>query len=69
MNKVVRNNLIARLSDVVTVSNFDDVPYGKRVFILPSHDAIEGICGNLFDACLKPYFLNAYRLCVRVIYF
>ena len=29
--------------------------------MLPIDDTIEGITGNLFDAFLKPYFLEAYR--------
>jgi hypothetical protein len=37
------------------------VKYGKRVHVLPIDDTIEGITGNLFDAFLKPYFLEAYR--------
>ena len=35
--------------------------YGKRVHVLPMDDSIEGVTGNLFDAFLKPYFLEAYR--------
>ncbi|ONL93725.1 Cell division control protein 48 homolog D [Zea mays] len=61
MNKVVRKNLRVRLSDVVSVHQCPDVKYGKRVHILPIDDTIEGITGNLFDAFLKPYFLEAYR--------
>merc|ERR1711881_701350 len=38
-----------------------DVPYGKRVHVLPLDDTIEGITGNLFDTYLKPYYLEAYR--------
>ncbi|KAL0385098.1 UNVERIFIED_CONTAM: Cell division cycle protein 48 [Sesamum radiatum] len=38
-----------------------DVKYGKRVHILPIDDSVEGLTGNLFDAYLKPYFLDAYR--------
>lgn len=38
-----------------------DVKYGKRIHVLPIDDTIEGITGNLFDAYLKPYFLEAYR--------
>lgn len=29
--------------------------------VLPIDDTIEGITGSLFDAYLKPYFLEAYR--------
>ena len=61
MNKIVRKNLRVRLADVVTVANCGDVPYGKRIHILPLDDTIEGVSGNLFDVYLKPYFLEAYR--------
>jgi len=61
MNKVVRKNLRVRLGDVVTVSPCANVPYGKRVHVLPIDDTIEGVTGNLFDVFLKPYFLEAYR--------
>ncbi|GFP90784.1 cell division cycle protein 48 homolog [Phtheirospermum japonicum] len=61
INKVVRKNLRVKLGDVVSVHQCADVKYGKRVHILPIDDTIEGITGNLFDAFLKPYFLEAYR--------
>ncbi|KAK4370571.1 hypothetical protein RND71_010046 [Anisodus tanguticus] len=61
MNKVVRSNLRVRLGDVVSVHQCPDVKYGKRVHILPIDDTIEGLTGDLFDAFLKPYFLEAYR--------
>lgn len=61
MNKCVRKNLRVRLADVVTVTSCGDVPYGKRIHILPLDDTIEGVSGNLFDVYLKPYFLEAYR--------
>ncbi|RHY14759.1 hypothetical protein DYB37_007708 [Aphanomyces astaci] len=61
MNKVVRKNLKARLGDLVTISACGDVPYGKRIHVLPIDDTIEGVTGNLFDVYLKPYFLEAYR--------
>ncbi|CAE7515229.1 CDC48E, partial [Symbiodinium microadriaticum] len=57
MNK----NLRVRLGDVVTVSQIENVPYCKKVHILPLDDTIEGVSGNLFDVYLKPYFLEAYR--------
>jgi hypothetical protein len=58
---VVRKNLRVRLGDVVTVTACADVPYGKRIHVLPMDDTIEGVTGNLFDVYLKPYFLEAYR--------
>lgn len=61
MNKVVRKNLRVRLGDVITVNACQDVPYGKRIHVLPMDDTIEGVTGNLFDVYLKPYFLEAYR--------
>uniref|UniRef100_A0ACD5YLT3 Uncharacterized protein n=1 Tax=Avena sativa TaxID=4498 RepID=A0ACD5YLT3_AVESA len=61
MNKVVRKNLRVRLGDVVSVHQCPDVKYGNRVNVLPIDDTVEGITGNLFDAFLKPYFLEAYR--------
>lgn len=61
LNKVVRTNLKVRLGDLVHVHALEDVPYGKRVHILPIDDTIEGISGNLFDTYLKPYFREAYR--------
>ena len=60
MNKVVRSNLRVRLGDVVSVYQCPDIKYGTRVHILPVDDAIEGVIENLFDAYLKPYFLEAY---------
>ncbi|KAI3896744.1 hypothetical protein MKW98_009597 [Papaver atlanticum] len=61
MNKVVRSNLRVKLGDIVSVHQCPNVKYGKRVHILPVDDTIEGLTGNLFDAYLKPYFLDAYR--------
>ncbi|VAH18244.1 unnamed protein product [Triticum turgidum subsp. durum] len=61
MNKVVRKNLRVRLGDVVSVHQCPDVKYGKRVHVLPVDDIVQGIAGNLFDAFLRPYFLEAYR--------
>mmetsp|Transcript_24569 Transcript_24569/g.30028 ORF Transcript_24569/g.30028 Transcript_24569/m.30028 type:complete len:794 (-) Transcript_24569:143-2524(-) len=61
MNKVVRKNLRVRLGDLVSVHPCQDVPYGKRIHVLPIDDTIEGVTGNLFDVYLKPYFTEAYR--------
>lgn len=61
MNKVVRKNLRVRLGDLITINSCEDVPYCKKVHILPLDDTIEGVSGNLFDVYLKPYFLEAYR--------
>merc|ERR1711865_527404 len=63
MNKVVRKNLRVRLGDIMGVHACGDVPYGKRIHVLPFDDSIEGLTGNLFEIYLKPYFLEAYRPC------
>merc|ERR1712054_616097 len=56
-----RESLRVRLGDIISVHACGDVPYGKRVHVLPLDDTIEGITGNLFDTYLKPYLLEAYR--------
>lgn len=61
MNKVIRKNLRVRLGDVVTINAESNVPYGKRIHVLPVDDTIEGVTGNLFEVYLKPYFQEAYR--------
>ncbi|CAM0955841.1 unnamed protein product [Alopecurus aequalis] len=61
MNKVVRKNLRVRLGDVVSVHQCPDVKYGTRVHVLPIDDTVDGLTGDLFEAFLKPYFLEAYR--------
>jgi transitional endoplasmic reticulum ATPase len=45
MNRVVRNNLRVRLSDIVAIQSCPDVKYGKRVHILPIDDTVEGLTG------------------------
>ena len=46
---------------LLALAQCTDVKYGKRIHVLPIDDTIEGVTGNLFDAFLKPYFLEAYR--------
>ena len=51
---MVRKNLRVRLGDLITVSACGDVPYGKRVHVLPVDDTIEG-CGlhtRIIHGCL-----------------
>jgi transitional endoplasmic reticulum ATPase len=61
INKVVRKNLRVKLGDIVSLHQCTDIKYGKRIHVLPIDDTIEGVTGNLFDAFLKPYFIEAYR--------
>merc|ERR1719271_721655 len=43
LNKVVRKNLRVRLGDIISVHSCGDVPYGKRIHVLPIDDTIEGL--------------------------
>lgn len=61
MNRVLRRNLRVKINDYVLVSNITDVPYAKKVHILPFEDSIENLTGDLFETYLKPYFLKVYR--------
>jgi transitional endoplasmic reticulum ATPase len=61
MNRCARNNLGVRIGDVVSIQDCTEVKFGRRIHVLPIDDTIDGITGNLFDAYLKPYFLEAYR--------
>lgn len=61
MNKVVRNNLRVRLGDVITIYPCAEIEYGQRIHVLPLDDTVEDLEGDLFQAYLKPYFLEAYR--------
>lgn len=61
LNKGVRKNCKLRLGDLATLIEAKDVPYAKRIHVLPLDDTIEGVTGNLFEAFLRPYFSEAYR--------
>lgn len=61
MNRVVRNNLRVRVGDVVSIQPCPDIKYGKSITVLPIDDTVEGLTGNLYEAFLKPYFLESYR--------
>ena len=51
--QVIRKNLRVRLGEIVTINAKEEVPYCKKVHILPMDDTIEGVSGNLFDVYLK----------------
>uniref|UniRef100_A0A7N2L1M5 Uncharacterized protein n=1 Tax=Quercus lobata TaxID=97700 RepID=A0A7N2L1M5_QUELO len=61
MNKVVRSNLRVRLGDVVSIHHCHGINYGNKVHVLPIDDTIEGLTGSIFDAYLKPYFMDSFR--------
>lgn len=52
MNRIVRNNLRVRLSDVVSVQPCPDVKYGKRIHVLPIDDTVEGLTGLVYTFLL-----------------
>ena len=45
MNRVARNNLRVRLSDVVNVQPCLNVVYGRRIHVLPLDDTVVGLTG------------------------
>ncbi|CAD6209506.1 unnamed protein product [Miscanthus lutarioriparius] len=61
INRSVRSNLRVRLGDVVSVHPCRDAAFGAKVHVLPLDDTVEGLTGDLFEAYLRPHFLNAYR--------
>mmetsp|Transcript_16049 Transcript_16049/g.33577 ORF Transcript_16049/g.33577 Transcript_16049/m.33577 type:complete len:819 (+) Transcript_16049:338-2794(+) len=65
MNKVVRKNLRVRLGDIITLRlEGMDIPFGKRIHVLPFGDSVERIAGDgtsWYETFLKPYFVEAYR--------
>lgn len=61
LTKCTRINLGVKISDIVVVTVCPDMAYGKKILVLPIDDTIEGLTGNLFEAFLKPYFLDNYK--------
>ncbi|KAI0978901.1 hypothetical protein GJ496_005079 [Pomphorhynchus laevis] len=61
MNRVVRSNLRVKIGDIISINRCPDIKYGNRIHVLPIEDTIEGLTGDLFETCLHPYFLEAYR--------
>ncbi|CAF0843207.1 unnamed protein product [Brachionus calyciflorus] len=61
MNRVVRNNLRVKVGDIISIQACPDIKYGKSITVLPIDDTVEGLTGNLYEAFLKPYFLESYR--------
>ncbi|XP_026675706.1 transitional endoplasmic reticulum ATPase-like, partial [Diaphorina citri] len=45
MNRVMRNNLRVRLSDVVSLVPCPGIVYGKRIHVLPIDDSVQGLTG------------------------
>ncbi|SBT79726.1 cell division cycle protein 48 homologue, putative [Plasmodium malariae] len=59
INKVARKNLRVY---VVYLKPCPEIPYGKKIQVLPIDDTIEGLAKDtLFEIFLKPYFNESYR--------
>lgn len=66
MNRIVRNNLRVRLSDVVAIQPCPQVKYGVRIHVLPIDDTVEGLAGyvDLFIVLIKKsYFAFLVTSC------
>jgi len=61
MNSVVRDNLKAKIGEIVTIHEFTKLKFGKRIHVLPFEDSIKGKNDDFFENYLKPYFVDAYR--------
>jgi transitional endoplasmic reticulum ATPase len=61
MNSVVRDNLKAKIGEIVTIHEFTNLKFGKRIHVLPFEDSIKGKNDDFFENYLKPYFVDAYR--------
>jgi len=61
INSVVRNNLHVKIGDIVTIHQFSDLKFGKRIHVLPFEDSLKDNKVDFFELYLKPYFIDAYR--------
>jgi transitional endoplasmic reticulum ATPase len=61
MSRVIRNNLRVRVGDIISIKGCRDVQHGTHIHVLPVHDTVKGITGNLLEVYLKPYFGKLYR--------
>nr|POE81131.1 cell division control protein 48 like d [Quercus suber] len=46
---------------MVSIHHCHGINYGNKVHVLPIDDTIEGLTGSIFDAYLKPYFMDSFR--------
>nr|UXY86796.1 cell division control protein 48 [Cryptomonas paramecium] len=61
VNKTIRDNIQVKSGDVVVLTSFTGLKFGKKIHVLPFEDTIQGISEDLFQSYIKPYFLDAYR--------
>ncbi|KAF7374732.1 putative CDC48-Microsomal protein of CDC48/PAS1/SEC18 family of ATPases [Mycena sanguinolenta] len=69
VNKVARNNLRVKLGGLVGVHPCPDIPFGKRVHILPFDDSTASLSANIniFNVYLQPYFLNGIPIHINLL--
>jgi hypothetical protein len=48
------------IGDMVALNAYGDIPFAKRIYVLPIKDAL-GTPDNTMKLYLKPYFLDAFR--------
>lgn len=61
INSVVRNNIKVKIGDIVTIHQFSELKFGKRIHVLPFEDSLKNNKSDIFESYLKPYFIDAYR--------
>jgi transitional endoplasmic reticulum ATPase len=61
INSVVRNNLKVKIGDIITIHQFSELKFGKRIHVLPFEESLKNNKSDIFESYLKPYFIDAYR--------
>jgi len=61
INSVVRNNLRVKIGDIITIHQFSELKFGKRIHVLPFEESLKNNKSDIFESYLKPYFIDAYR--------
>ncbi|AEA38848.1 cell division control protein 48 (nucleomorph) [Cryptomonas paramecium] len=61
VNKTIRDNIQVKSGDIVILTPFTGLKFGKKIHVLPFEDTIQGVDEDLFQTYIKPYFLDAYR--------
>ena len=50
-----------RIGDSITLKQLPNIEYAASVHILPLADSVVGLSGDLYDAYLRPYFVDKDR--------
>lgn len=65
LNSAIRSNLRLRMGDTVTLQAVENIKFASSVQILPFHDTITNLKGDIFEDFVKPHFVNKFRpLCL-----